>query len=143
MLMKKFVAISFTLLISLPAAFLSTHSIKGQEKDAPRYEMTTYYVAFLYRGPKWTPKVTEEIERLQEAHMANIRKMAESGKLILAGPFSDDGNLRGMFVFQVASMEEAKALADHDPAVMAGRLAVELHPWFSAKGIRVNPPKKE
>ena len=72
--------------------------------------------------------------------MGHIKEMAAAGKLTLAGPFSDDGNLRGMFVFQVGSMEEAKALCDADPAVRAGRLAAELHPWFSAKGIRIDPP---
>lgn len=101
-------------------------------------EMTTYYVGFLYRGPKWTPGVTPEVQRLQEEHMANIRRLADSGKLLLAGPFTDGGDLRGMFVFKVDSMEEAQALADGDSAVKAGRLRVELHPWYSAKGIRID-----
>ena len=113
-----------------------------QHQAVAGYEMTTYYVAFLSRGPKWTPEVTRETERLQEAHMANIRKMAADGKLVLAGPFTDDGKLRGMFVLTVGSLEEAKALADSDPAVKAGRLAVEVHPWFSAKGIRVDQTPK-
>jgi len=65
--------------------------------------------------------------------------MAETGKLLLAGPFTDDANLRGMFVFKVDSLQEAKALSDADPAVKAGRLVVELHPWYAAKGIRVDP----
>ncbi len=107
----------------------------------PQYAMTTYYVGFLTRGPKWTPEVTEETKKLQEAHLANISRLAGLGKLVLAGPFMDGGSLRGMFVFQVGSMEEAKALCDTDPAVQAGRLAVELHPWYSAKGIRTDPPK--
>ena len=113
-----------------------------QHQTVAGYEMTTYYVVFLSRGPKWTPTVTRETERLQQAHMANIRKMAADGKLVLAGPFTDDGKLRGMFVLTVGSLEEAKALADSDPAVKAGRLAVEVHPWFSAKGIRVDQTPK-
>jgi uncharacterized protein YciI len=104
------------------------------------YEMTTYYVGFLYRGPSWSPGSTPEAQKIQEAHLANIQRLADEGKLLLAGPFSDDGDLRGMFVFQVASMEEAKALCDTDPAVKAGRLRVELHPWYSAKGINVPKP---
>jgi uncharacterized protein YciI len=102
--------------------------------------MTTYYVALLYRGPSWTPAVTPETQLIQEGHMGHIKEMAAAGKLLLAGPFSDDGSLRGMFVFQVGSMEEAKALCDADPAVRAGRLKAELHSWFSAKGIRIEPP---
>jgi uncharacterized protein YciI len=53
---------------------------------------------------------------------------ADSGKLILAGPFADEGDLRGMLVFRVDSPEEAKALAAQDPAVKAGRLVLEWHP---------------
>ena len=104
------------------------------------YEMTTYYVGLLYRGPSWSPEETPERQRIQEAHLANIQRLADEGKLLLAGPFSDGGDMRGMFVFQVASMEEAKALCDTDPAVKAGRLRVELHPWYSAKGINVPKP---
>jgi len=104
------------------------------------YEMTTYYVGLLYRGPSWSAEDTPERRRIQEGHLANIKRLADEGKLILAGPFSDDGDLRGMFVFLVGSLEEAKALVDTDPAVQAGRLRVELHPWFSAKGINVPKP---
>jgi len=103
------------------------------------YEMTTYYVGLLFRGPSWSEE-TPERARIQEAHLANIKRLADEGKLILAGPFSDGGELRGMFVFQVGSLEEAKALCDTDPAVQAGRLRVELHPWYSAKGINVPKP---
>ena len=69
--------------------------------------------------------------------MAHIRSMDESGKLLIAGPFSDGGDLRGMFVFRVVSLEEAKALAEQDPVVKAGRLRLEWHPWFAAKNVTV------
>ncbi len=103
------------------------------------FEMATYQVAFLMKGPAWSAEKTPERARLQEAHMAHIRKMAESGKLILAGPFADDGDLRGLFIFRTDSPEEAKALAEQDPSVRAGRLRLEWHPWYAAKNIRVTP----
>ena len=106
------------------------------------HEMTTYYVGLLYRGPNWSPEDTPERRTIQEGHLANIQRLADEGKLILAGPFTDGGELRGLFVFQVGSLEEAKALCDSDPAVKAGRLRVELHPWYSAKGINVPKPAK-
>lgn len=104
------------------------------------YEMTTYYVAFLYRGAKWTPQETAETARIQDEHLANIQRLAKSGKLVLAGPFTDDGELRGMFVLQGVSLDEARELAANDPAVKAGRLRIELHPWYAAAGIRVDSP---
>ncbi len=116
----------------------------AQQSAEPRYEMTTYYVGLLYRGPQWTAERTPETERVQAAHLAHIGEMAKSGKLLLAGPFTDDGHLRGIFVFKVDSLAEARALSEADPAVKAGRLVVELHPWYSAKGITiVQPPKPE
>jgi uncharacterized protein YciI len=61
--------------------------------------------------------------------------MAKSGKLVGAGPFADDGDLRGVFIFRLDSATEAKALAEADPAVKAGRLAIEMHSWMGPKGI--------
>jgi uncharacterized protein YciI len=98
------------------------------------FKMSTYYLGFLRRGPKWTPERTPETARIQEGHMANINRLAKTGKLVLAGPFTDDGEIRGVFIFKTESAEEAKMLADSDPAVSAGRLVLELHPWMVGKG---------
>ena len=57
--------------------------------------------------------------------------MYKKGILLIAGPMGDNGELRGIVVLKVNSMEEAKALVEADPAVKAGRLRVELHPWMS------------
>jgi len=136
-----------TRVISLAAAvfFAALQSMPQTSKEPPKmpdigpggFEMTTYYVGFLYRGPKWTAEQTPETEALQKAHMANIQKMAEAGKLLVAGPFTDGGDLRGLYVFRVGTMEEAQQLAATDPAVKAGRLRLEFHPWFAAKNIKV------
>jgi uncharacterized protein len=96
--------------------------------------MVTHYMAFLRRGPKWTPEVTEETKRIQAEHMAHIRKSADEGSLRMAGPFTGNGDIRGIFVFRTATIDEARAIAEADPAVKAGRLAVEIHPWLTEKG---------
>ena len=98
-------------------------------------KLTTAYLAFLTRGAKWTPEKTPATEELQKAHIANIVRLAELKKLVVAGPFGDDTPLRGIFVFRVASIEEARELAATDPAVQAGRLKVEIHPWVIPEGI--------
>jgi uncharacterized protein YciI len=98
-------------------------------------KLQTAYLAFLTRGPKWTPERTPQSEEIQKAHLANINRLAETGKLVVAGPFGDNGQLRGIFVFKVASLEEAKELAATDPAVKAGRLALDVHTWLVPEGI--------
>jgi uncharacterized protein len=110
------------------------YAAKGIMKFAEPVELSTYYLTFLKRGPKWTAAETPETTKLQAAHMANIQKMAADGKLVIAGPFADDGDLRGVFVFRVGSIEEAKGLSDADPAVKAGRLVSETHQWMVPKG---------
>ena len=95
----------------------------------------TAYLAFLVRGEKWTPDQTPETEAIQKAHLANISRLAEMKKLVVAGPFGDNGTLRGIFVFRVNSLEEARELAETDPAVKAGRLALKIHPWVVPEGI--------
>lgn len=124
-------------------ALLLTVSLAAcaQQAPEPQYEMTQYVVGFLERGPKWTPEVTPETTKIQEGHMANIKKMAATGKLAVAGPFMDNGDLRGMFIFKEVTVEEARKMAEVDPAIQAGRLVLKLHPWYAAKGLSVSPPK--
>jgi uncharacterized protein len=74
------------------------------------------------------------VAKLQEGHMANINHMASIGKLIVAGPMGDDGDLRGIFIFDCKDEAEVRELCGNDPAVKAGRLALEIHPWWTAKG---------
>jgi uncharacterized protein YciI len=105
-----------------------------KKTTTPEKTMTAY-LAFLVRGDKWTPEKTPQTEAIQKAHMDNINRLAEMKKLVVAGPFGDNGTLRGIFVFRVDSLEEARALAATDPAVQAGRLALQIHPWVVPDGI--------
>ena len=61
--------------------------------------------------------------------------MWELGTLVAAGPFLDDGDLRGIFIFKADSIGEARALAAADPAIAAGRLRLDLWDWFAPAGI--------
>jgi|SRR5262252_2617411 len=94
--------------------------------------MTTVYLVLLKKGPAWTAEETPETKALQKAHLKNIQMMWEAKKLIIAGPI-DDADLRGIFVFKAASVEEARKLASEDPAVKAGRLVAEVYPWWVDK----------
>jgi uncharacterized protein YciI len=112
----------------------SRRPVRYQRRD-PSMPMTTYYLGLLYRGPAWTPDETPEAEALQEAHMANIRRMGAEGTLVLAGPLLDDTALRGIYIFKAGSLEDARDLANSDPAVRAGRLHFEMHPWYVPTGV--------
>jgi uncharacterized protein len=105
------------------------------KKASSPMKMTPAYIGFLSRGAKWTPEKTPQTEELQKAHIANINRLADMKKLVVAGPFGDNGQLRGIFVFKVASLEEAKELAATDPSVQAGRLTIDMHPWLVPEGI--------
>ena len=105
------------------------------KKTTRPQKLTTAYLAFLKRGEKWTPEKTPATAEIQKGHMANIQRLGQMKKLVVAGPFGDEGQLRGIFVFRVGSLEEARALASTDPAVQAGRLALDIHAWIVPEGI--------
>lgn len=96
--------------------------------------MKRYVMVLLHSGDQASTFSEAELEELQAAHMTNINKMDDSGKLMVAGPFGDDTELRGIFVLDVATIEEAKALVEIDPMIVAGRLTTEYHPWWAAVG---------
>lgn len=106
---------------------------------ASSMDMMIYYVYLLKKGPTWTPDSTPEIEILQEAHLANFRRLYDIGKLAINGPLVDSlmegGEIRGIGVLKAGSLTEAKELVGTDPMVEAGRLIFEIHPWMVAKGI--------
>jgi uncharacterized protein YciI len=110
-------------------------SIAAKKYGADDYGMRKYVFAFLYRGPN-RDRPKEEADKLQAAHMANIGKMAEAGKLVLAGPFFGDGDLRGIYIFDVQTIAEAEALTNTDPAIQAGSLRMELMEWYGSAGLK-------
>jgi uncharacterized protein YciI len=107
------------------------------KKASSPLKMNTVYLGFLKRGPnrKEGDGQNPEIQELQKAHIANINRLAEMKKLVVAGPFGDDGDLRGIFVFRVNSMKEAEELTATDPMIKIDRLRVELHPWRVPDGV--------
>jgi uncharacterized protein len=101
--------------------------------------MSIYYLYLLKKGPSWSPDETSEIDALQEAHLANMRNLAQLGKLVINGPlldsFATSGEIRGVGALKAASLVEAQELISTDPMVKAGRLIFELHTWMVDKNI--------
>jgi uncharacterized protein YciI len=95
-----------------------------------------YFVVFLRPAPDRKPLAQGDRERIQTAHMANIRKMADDGILVAAGPMDDQPTtISGIFVFKAGSLAEARRIAALDPTVAEGRNAVDVHRWMGPKGI--------
>jgi len=103
------------------------------EKTQDTVIMQKYFMAFLKKGP--IRSQNEEVDKgLQEEHLEHLSRMYEEGFADLIGPFGDDGDIRGIAVYNVPTKKMADSLANLDPMVQAGRLKVEMHPWWCAKG---------
>lgn len=113
-------------------------SLLAERLGADEYGMRQYVIAFLKKGPN-RPEDPEKAQALQKKHLENIGQLAKDGKLVVAGPFLDDGALRGIYIFKVKTVEEAEELTNSDPAIQSGSLVMELHPWYgSAALVEVN-----
>ena len=106
----------------------------AQKLGADDYGMKQYVIAFLKAGPN-RPTDSAARMKLQMAHLKNIGRLANEGKLIVAGPFMDDQSIKGIFIFNVTTIEEAKKLTETDPAIQAGSLVMELHPWYGSAAL--------
>lgn len=100
---------------------------------------TIYYVYLLKKGPAWSADTTPEIDALQTAHLGNLQRLAQEGRLVLNGPLLDalqlGGEVQGIGVLKAGSLEEARGLIATDPMVKVGRLVAELHAWMVPTGI--------
>ncbi|WPO78999.1 YciI family protein [Flavobacterium sp. KACC 22761] len=110
---------------------------------ADEYGMKKYVFCLLKSGSNTTAS-KEETQKLFEGHMANINKLAKEGKLAVAGPFmKNDRNYRGIYIFNVETIEEAKALVATDPAIKANLLEAELTPWYCTAALQEIPKMHE
>jgi uncharacterized protein YciI len=116
------------LTIIVPAALLFTSLCRAQ---GPQHKLVQFQMAIMKKGPKWETTSAEERGRIFQQHLANVLSMHDAGKIAIAGPFGDDTNLVGIFIMRTASADEARTWVDGDPAVQAGLMAPEMHPWWS------------
>lgn len=141
--MKTLFFLSFLLLFTAPVLAqtkladnkrMPYDSAYAKKLGADDYGMKHYVMAFLKAGPNQTKDSAAAVQ-LQVAHLKNIQRMAREGKLVVAGPFLDEGLVRGIYIFNVATIDEAKKLTSTDPAIKAGSLVMELHPWYGSAAL--------
>src|SRR3954466_12655642 len=108
---------------------------------APPPNLEAYQLVILQRPEHPRDYPQDKLEEIQKAHLAHLRELAKAGKLLVAGPLDDqpDPRMRGIEIFRVGSLEEAKRLAADDPAVKAGRLEPVVMTWYTEKGALAFP----
>jgi uncharacterized protein YciI len=143
--MRKFIILLSTIIVfsvgafaqntAKPAATPDTYDAEAAKRTgADEYGMHNYVFAILREGKAKRPDA-KAMEALQTGHLKNIMRLGDEGKLVLAGPFMDDQAMRGIFVFNVATVEEAKKLVETDPLISGGFLDVEYHPWYGSAAL--------
>ncbi len=111
----------------------------AKKVGADKNGMRRYVLAILKTGPKDSEVVGDARKALFKGHFDNMSRLAKEGKLAVAGPFNDPNKVyRGLFILAVATVEEAKLLAETDPTVKAGVLVVEYVPWFGSASLMLS-----
>lgn len=108
------------------------HVFRHETEDST-YLMQRYYMVFLKAGPNRNQDSTEAA-KLQEQHLSHLSRMADEGFASLVGPLEGNDEIRGIAIYNTPTQKEADSLANLDPMVKAGRLKVEVHPWWTSKG---------
>lgn len=102
--------------------------------------MKTYVLCILKSGPMDSQIQGDRRKEVFAGHFANISRLAGEGKLVVAGPFGkNDREWRGLYVFNVPTVEEAEKLVALDPAVKAGVFVYELTPWYGSAAMMIVP----
>lgn len=117
----------FITCLALFLIFKTTSAQKGEDNLKP------YFFVFLKKGPN-RGQDSVSAAKIQRGHLENINRLAASGKLNVAGPFLDEGDMRGIFVFDCSTEDSVKTMLESDPAISSGRLVYEIHPWMTQKG---------
>ncbi|MEH6657948.1 hypothetical protein [Leeuwenhoekiella marinoflava] len=113
------------------AGYLTMNYVDEKTKDT--VIMQQYFMTFLKSGPN-RDQSKAEADSLQKLHLEHLGRMYELGYADISGPFGDDGDIRGITIYNTPTLKMADSLANLDPMVQAGRLEIELHPWWAAKG---------
>jgi uncharacterized protein YciI len=106
----------------------------AQQVGADEHGMRSYVLVILKTGPTPLPK-GEKRSEMFKGHFANMERLANEGKLAVAGPFDGADGWRGMFIFAVKDIEEAKSLTATDPVIVNGEMVAEYHKYFSSAAL--------
>lgn len=132
-------------LFLLLALFASLASCQGptpqltEVDSAPPRPGEDFVFVFLEVGEAAGELTPEQVREASLGHRANIKRLGQDRILLLAGPFGEprlEPAHRGIFIFDVESMEEARELTSTDPAVQVGAFSMTASPWRSPSDLR-------
>ena len=106
-------------------------------------ELESFELVLLRRPANAPDYPDEELERIQREHLAYHERLRQSGDVVTNGPVvgQPDPSLRGLTFYRTGSVERSRGLAEADPAVLAGRLAVDIMTWYCPPGTMALPGK--
>lgn len=118
----------FALLV-LATLFAASSSGAAPATTAPAAQ---FFVITYATGPAWKPGAPLKDQGLGP-HVAYLKELRDTHRLFAAGPFPDlDGEKIGMVIVKAASMDDAKAIMAHDPAMMSGIFTGQVQHWVNA-----------
>lgn len=108
----------------------------AKELGADDYGMKKFYFVLLESGSNKTTD-RDSLNTYFSGHMANIEKLVEEKKMIVAGPFGkNDHSFRGIFIFNnVESKEDVEELLKNDPAITNNILSAKVVEWYGSAAL--------
>ena len=117
----------FLVLFLLPILLLA----QNKQGTDPSTQIKQFWLVLLKKGPVRNQD-SLTADKIQAGHMANINRLYEAGTLKVAGPFAEETLAQGLFIFDCPTKSQLESLLQTDPAIKAGRLIAEIHPWYTA-----------
>ena len=121
-----------------PATSSAYDAALARSVGADEHGMRRYVLVILRSGPTPVPAGAQRDEMFR-GHFANMKRLSDEGKLVLAGPLGGDDGARGIFVLAVPDVAQARDLVATDPVVIQGEMVAEYHPYFGSAALMLIP----
>ena len=134
--MKRIIAIFLVISIMNQPAF----SQKETTTKNPEPQIRQYWFVLLTKGSNRSQD-SIAAAKIQTGHLNNIKKLYMEGKIKVAGPFGEEGDWQGIFIFDCPTKEEVEKLLQTDPAIAAGRMIYQIKSWYTVPTGSFEPGK--
>jgi uncharacterized protein len=108
-----------------------------KQLGADEYGMKIYSIVYLKAGGK-LPADSVAAVATQKQHLRYLKDLMDKGTMLILGPIMEEAAISGICIYNT-TVDEAKKLAEADPAVISGELTVEVHPWYASAALMKLP----